>query len=117
MVGREQGPTIEIFSDLFDFGPGVPQERAERLLRLGYIRIDQVRVFSPTGAGPLDRPGPLSSGCGPRRAWRLGVGSAGCGKRHERPSWMSALMVKSSSRVTRGAAANQAASFLAVALR
>lgn len=39
-TGERRGPIADFMANAFGAGPDIPEERAERLLRLGYIRID-----------------------------------------------------------------------------
>lgn len=56
-VGEERGPIAEVVADAFGVGPEIPDEMAERLLRLGYIRIDARGLGEDwyTAADQIDR--------------------------------------------------------------
>lgn len=57
LVGQRRGPIAEFMANAFGGGPDVSEEQAERLLRLGYIRIDGpgLGADSYRAADQLDR--------------------------------------------------------------
>lgn len=57
LVGERRGPIAEFMANAVGAGPDISEERAERLLRLGYIRIDGpgLRADSYRAADQLGR--------------------------------------------------------------
>lgn len=57
LVGERRGTIAEFMANAFGAGPDISDEQAERLLRIGYIRIDGpgLRADSYRAADQLDR--------------------------------------------------------------